>query len=209
MSFHIYTHLFIYFLHTLSPNLTKPYIPTPYTPIPSINIPFLTTISLTFSILKTPKLISELNHLLLFHLLSSLFHNHKTFHFFSTNSNPSRINTPLSFHFLFLFFPFSSLIFYIFLHFLSIANNMPKTRASSSKRPHIEESPQEEEENLSKTYKAKFLILSHAEGTKLTIIRFREILGYKYIPNSLLNNVGMCRWRGLAHAQVYCDRDTV
>ena len=68
---------------------------------------------------------------------------------------------------------------------------MRKTRASSSKRPHIEESSQEEEENLSKTYKAKFLILSHAEGTKLTTIRFREILGYKYIPNSLLNNVGM------------------
>ena len=68
---------------------------------------------------------------------------------------------------------------------------MRKTRASSSKRPHIEESPQEEDENLSKTYKAKFLILSHAEGTKLTTIMFREILGYKYIPNSLLNNVGM------------------
>ena len=68
---------------------------------------------------------------------------------------------------------------------------MRKTRASSSKRPHIEESPQEEEENLSKTYKAKFLILSHAEGAKLTTIRFRKILGCKYIPNSLLNNVGM------------------
>ena len=68
---------------------------------------------------------------------------------------------------------------------------MRKTRASSSKRPHIEKSPQEEEENLSKNYKAKFLIISHAEGTKLTTIRFRGILGYKYIPNSLLNNVGM------------------
>ena len=68
---------------------------------------------------------------------------------------------------------------------------MTKTRASSSKRPHIEESPQEEEENLSKTYKAKFLILSHAEGAKLTTIRFREILGCKYIPNPLLKNVCM------------------
>ena len=68
---------------------------------------------------------------------------------------------------------------------------MPKTRVSSSKTPHIDESPQEEEENLSKTYKAKFLILSHAEGAKLTTIRFREIWGCKYIPNSLLNNVGM------------------
>ena len=68
---------------------------------------------------------------------------------------------------------------------------MPKTRASSSKRPHIEETPQEEEENLSKTYKAKFLILSHAEGTRLTTIQFREIMGCKYIPNSLLTNVGM------------------
>ena len=44
---------------------------------------------------------------------------------------------------------------------------------------------------MSKTYKAKFLIISHAEGAKLTTIRFREILGCKYIPNSLLNNVGM------------------
>ena len=68
---------------------------------------------------------------------------------------------------------------------------MRKTRASSSKRPHIKESPQEEEKNLSKTYKAKFLILSHVEGIKLTTIRFRESLGFKYIPNSLLNNVGM------------------
>ena len=68
---------------------------------------------------------------------------------------------------------------------------MPKTRASSSKRPHIEESSQEEEKNLNKTYKAKFLILSHAEGAKLTTIRFREILGCKYIPHSQLNNVGM------------------
>ena len=77
------------------------------------------------------------------------------------------------------------------MHFLSITNNIRKTRVSSSKRPHIEETPQEEEENLSKTYKAKFLILSHAEGTKLTTIRFREILDCKYILNSLLNNVGM------------------
>ena len=68
---------------------------------------------------------------------------------------------------------------------------MRKTRASSSKRPHIKETPQEEEENLSKTYKAKFLILSHAEGTKLTTIRFREILGCKYIPNFFLNNMGI------------------
>ena len=69
---------------------------------------------------------------------------------------------------------------------------MGKTRASSSKRPIIEDEPhQEEEENLSKTYKAKFPILSHEEGARLTTIRFREILGCKYIPNSLLNNVGM------------------
>ena len=68
---------------------------------------------------------------------------------------------------------------------------MGKTRASSSKRPHIEESPQEEEENLSKHYKAKFLILSHEEGAKLTTIRFREILACKYMPNSLLTKVGM------------------
>ena len=70
-------------------------------------------------------------------------------------------------------------------------STMGKTRASSSKRPHIEESSQEKEENLSKHYKAKFLILSYEEGAKLTTIRFREILACKYIPNSLLTKVGM------------------
>ena len=68
---------------------------------------------------------------------------------------------------------------------------MRKTRAFSSKRPFVEEPPQEEEDNLSKHYKAKFLILSHAKGTKLTTIRFREILACKYMPNSLLTKVGM------------------
>ena len=68
---------------------------------------------------------------------------------------------------------------------------MRKTRASSSKRPLIEESSQEEEDHLSKHYKAKFLILSHAEGAKLTIIRFREILASKYMPTTLLTKVGM------------------
>ena len=68
---------------------------------------------------------------------------------------------------------------------------MGKTRASSSKRPHIEESHQEEEEDLSQTYKAKFSILTHEEGAKFTTIKFREIVGYKYIPNSLLNDVCM------------------
>ena len=68
---------------------------------------------------------------------------------------------------------------------------MGKTKGSSSKRPHIEETTQEEEENLSKTYKAKFLILSHEEGARLTTIRFREILGCKYISQSLLNKIRM------------------
>ena len=68
---------------------------------------------------------------------------------------------------------------------------MVKTRGSFSKRPHIEESHQEEEEDLSKTYKAKFRILTHEEGAKFTTIKFREIIGCKYIPNSLLNDVGM------------------
>ena len=66
-----------------------------------------------------------------------------------------------------------------------------KTRASSSKRPLVEEIFQEEEDNLSKHYKAKFLILSHAKGAKLTTIRFREILACKYMPTTLLTKVGM------------------
>ena len=69
---------------------------------------------------------------------------------------------------------------------------MGKTRGSSSKRPHVEEEQhQVEEENLAKTYKAKFLILTNEEGARLTTLRFREILSCKYIPNSLLNDVGM------------------
>ena len=69
---------------------------------------------------------------------------------------------------------------------------MGKTRGSSSKRPHVEEEQhQVEEENLSKTYKAKFLILTHEEGERFITLRFREILGCKYIPNSLLNDVCM------------------
>ena len=68
---------------------------------------------------------------------------------------------------------------------------MGKTRELSSKRPYIEESHQEEEEDLSKTYKAKFPILTYKEGAKFTTIKFREIVGWKYIPNSLLNDVGM------------------
>ena len=58
---------------------------------------------------------------------------------------------------------------------------MSKTRGSSSKRPHIEESHQEEEEDLSKTYKAKFSILIHEEGAKFITIKFREIVDCKYI----------------------------
>ena len=67
---------------------------------------------------------------------------------------------------------------------------MGKTRSSSSKRPHVEEEHQEEE-NLSKTYKAKFPILSHEEGARFSMIKFREITSCKYIPNSLLKDVSM------------------
>ena len=68
---------------------------------------------------------------------------------------------------------------------------MGKTRGSSSKRQHIEEAHQEKEEDLSQTYKAKFPILTHEEGAKFTTIKFREIIGCKYIPNSLLKDVGI------------------
>ena len=46
---------------------------------------------------------------------------------------------------------------------------MDKTRASSSKRPHIKESHQEEEEDLLQTYKVKFPILTHEQGAKFTM----------------------------------------
>ena len=67
---------------------------------------------------------------------------------------------------------------------------MGKTKGSSSKRPHVEEEHQEVED-LSQTYKAKFPILTHEEGNKFISIKFHEIIGCKYIPNSILTNVGM------------------
>ena len=70
---------------------------------------------------------------------------------------------------------------------------MGRTKGSSSKRPHVEEEaiPENEEEDLTKTYEANFPILSHEEGARLTTIQFKEILGCKYIPSSLLEKIGM------------------
>ena len=62
------------------------------------------------------------------------------------------------------------------------------SRGSTSKRPQEEK---HEKEDRSLTYKAKFPILSHEEGAKFTTVKFREIIGCKYIPNSLLNDMGM------------------
>ena len=67
---------------------------------------------------------------------------------------------------------------------------MGKIRGSSSKRPHVEEQHQEEEDH-SITYKAKLPILSHEKGARFSIIKFREITSCKYVPNSLLKDVGM------------------
>ena len=57
-------------------------------------------------------------------------------------------------------------------------------------RPYVEEKHQEVQDP-SQTYKAKFPILTHEEGNKFTSIKFHEIIGCKYIPNSILTNVGM------------------
>ena len=67
---------------------------------------------------------------------------------------------------------------------------MGKTKGSSSKRPHVEEQPQEEED-LSNIYKAKFPILTHEEGAKFSLIKFREITSCKYVPTFLLKYMGM------------------
>ena len=67
---------------------------------------------------------------------------------------------------------------------------MGKTKGSSLKRSHVEEQPQEEED-LSKIYKAKFPILTHEEGAKFFLIKFREITSCKYVLTSLLKDVGM------------------
>ena len=67
---------------------------------------------------------------------------------------------------------------------------MGRTKGSTSKRPHVEEQPQEEED-LSNIYKAKFSILTREEGAKFSLIKFREITSCKYVPTSLLKDVGM------------------
>ena len=46
-------------------------------------------------------------------------------------------------------------------------------------------------EDLQQTYQAKFPILSHDEGARFTKNKFREMVTCKYIPTSLLNDVGM------------------
>ena len=180
MVFHIYT--------TFHISLTHPFT-KPYTPIPSINIiPFWPPYIPYIPFSKLPNQFQNwtISYSFIFFLLSSinirLFISSLTVAELTSFPNPSSV---------LVFFIFIYYLLYIPPLLLRIANNIPKTRASSSKRPHIEESPQEEEENLSKTYKSKFLILSHTKGTKLTTIRFREILGCKYIHNSLLNNMSM------------------
>ena len=55
---------------------------------------------------------------------------------------------------------------------------MGKIRSLSSKRLHVEEKHQEEED-FSQTHMAKFPILSHEEGAKLTTIKFGEIVGFE------------------------------
>ena len=46
-------------------------------------------------------------------------------------------------------------------------------------------------EVLQQTYQAKFPILSHDESARFTKNKFREMVAWKYIPTSLLNDVGM------------------
>ena len=99
---HAFSYLHTHFHLPLTHPFTITYTPISYTPITSINTPFWLSI---FHIFISHKLQpnTPFYHLLFFHLLSSLFHNHKTFHFFSTNPNPSRINTSFSFYFFYLF----------------------------------------------------------------------------------------------------------
>ena len=70
---------------------------------------------------------------------------------------------------------------------------MCKTKGSSSSRPRRDDHDKEEPqvEDFQQTYKAKFLILSHDEGARFAKNKFREMVACKYIPTSLLNDVGM------------------
>ena len=76
----ISTHTFSYISYTPFHQTLHPYTIYKYT--------LLTTISPISSILKILKRISAIKHLLFFNLISSLFHKHKTSHFFSTNPKP-------------------------------------------------------------------------------------------------------------------------
>ena len=64
---------------------------------------------------------------------------------------------------------------------------MGKIRSSIASR-HQEE---HQEEDLTATYKAKFPILLHEEGDRFITLKFREMVGCKYIPSSFLQDVGM------------------
>ena len=44
---------------------------------------------------------------------------------------------------------------------------------------------------MAPTYKAKFLIFSQEEDDRFTTLKFKEIISCKYIPSSLLQDVGM------------------
>ena len=70
---------------------------------------------------------------------------------------------------------------------------MGKTKGSSSSRPLKDHQDEEkhQEEDLSITSKAKFSILSHKEGNRFTTLKFRKIIPCKYIPSSLLYDIGM------------------
>ena len=70
---------------------------------------------------------------------------------------------------------------------------MGRTKGSSSSRPKRDDQDEEEhqEENLQLTYQAKFPILSHIEDGQFTNAKFREIIGCKYVPTSLLQDIGM------------------
>ena len=70
---------------------------------------------------------------------------------------------------------------------------MGKTKGSSSSRPKRDDQDEEEHqvEDLQQTHLAKFPILSHDESARFTKNKFREMVACKYIPTSLLNDVGM------------------
>ena len=67
------------------------------------------------------------------------------------------------------------------------------SRATTSAQPHEEEREEAEydEVDITQTYGAPFPLLSTDEGARFIILKNRDVVGCKYIPSKLLEDIQM------------------